>query len=38
MVSVYSNELRFKYEAFGLIIHSSMELPELIPSDSDSEC
>jgi len=31
MASVNSSDLNFKYEAFGLKIHSEIELPELRP-------
>jgi hypothetical protein len=36
MASVKSNDLSFKYEAFGLKIHSEIPLPELIPSESET--
>ncbi len=36
MVSVKSNDLSFKYGAFGLKIHSSIKLPELRPLKSES--
>jgi hypothetical protein len=36
MASVKSNDLSFKYEAFGLKIHSVIPLPELIPSESET--
>ncbi|WP_048190978.1 hypothetical protein [Methanobacterium sp. SMA-27] len=36
MASVKSNDLSFKYEAFGLKIHSTISLPELTPSESEN--
>jgi hypothetical protein len=36
MASVKSNDLNFKYEAFGLKIHSEIELPELRPFKSET--
>jgi hypothetical protein len=36
MASVKSNDLSFKYEAFGLKIHSVIPLPELIPLKSET--
>jgi len=35
MVSVNSNDLSFKYKAFGLNIHSTIQLPELRISESE---
>ena len=36
MASVNSNDLSFKYEAFGLKIHSEIQLPELRPLKSET--
>jgi hypothetical protein len=36
MASVKSNDLSFKYEAFGLKIHSAIPLQELRPSESET--
>ena len=36
MANVNSNELSFKYKAFGLNIHSKIQIPELTTSEFET--